>query len=55
MGVSGDRLHPIDPLWRAFILFEPIDGVVTRVEDYGAHVELVGGMEGVLPLEDFSW
>ena len=55
LGLKQLQPHPWDLAGEKFKAGERVRGVVTRVADFGAFVELESGIEGLIHLSEMSW
>jgi small subunit ribosomal protein S1 len=55
LGLKQLQPHPWDAVAEKFTLGDRVRGVVTRIADFGAFVELEPGVEGLVHLSEMSW
>jgi small subunit ribosomal protein S1 len=55
LGLKQLQAHPWDRVAEKYSVGERIRGVVTRIADFGAFVELEPGVEGLVHLSEMSW
>jgi small subunit ribosomal protein S1 len=55
LGLKQLQPHPWDAVAGKFALGDRVRGVVTRITDFGAFVELAPGVEGLIHLSEMSW
>jgi small subunit ribosomal protein S1 len=55
LGIKQLLPHPWDSVEGKYTVGERVRGVVTRVTDFGAFVELEPGVEGMVHLSEMSW
>jgi small subunit ribosomal protein S1 len=55
VGMKQMQPHPWDALSGKYKLGERVRGTVTRVQDFGAFVELEPGIEGLIHVSEMSW
>lgn len=55
LGMKQLQAHPWDAVAEKFKAGERVRGVVTRVVEFGAFVELEPGIEGLIHLSEMSW
>lgn len=55
LGMKQIQAHPWEGVAEKFNSGDRIQGTVTRVEDYGAFVELAPGVEGLIHVSEMSW
>ena len=55
VGVKQLQPHPWDSVAEKYKVGERVRGVVTRVMDFGAFVELEPGVEGLIHVSEMSW
>ena len=55
LGLKQLQPHPWDAVAAKFALGDRVRGVVTRIADFGAFVELEPGVEGLVHLSEMSW
>ncbi|HZY63748.1 MAG TPA: 30S ribosomal protein S1 [Edaphobacter sp.] len=55
LGMKQLQPHPWDAVAGKYTVGERVRGVVTRVMDFGAFVELEPGIEGMVHLSEMSW
>jgi small subunit ribosomal protein S1 len=55
VGVKQLQPHPWDVVSAKYKLGERVRGTVTRVQDFGAFVELEPGIEGLIHVSEMSW
>ena len=55
LGLKQLQAHPWDSVAEKFVLGDRVRGVVSRIADFGAFVELAPGVEGLVHLSEMSW
>jgi small subunit ribosomal protein S1 len=55
IGMKQLQPHPWDSVAEKYKLGERVRGTVTRVQDFGAFVELEPGIEGLIHVSEMSW
>ncbi|MGL5544417.1 MAG: S1 RNA-binding domain-containing protein, partial [Cetobacterium sp.] len=55
LSIKALRRNPWDILAEKYTLGSEVTGKVTRVVNYGAFIELLPGVEGLIHTSDFSW
>jgi small subunit ribosomal protein S1 len=55
LGLKQLQPHPWDSVAEKFALGDRVRGVVSRIADFGAFVELAPGVEGLVHLSEMSW
>lgn len=55
VGMKQLQPHPWDSAAGKYLIGERVRGVVTRVTDFGAFVELEPGVEGLIHVSEMSW
>jgi len=55
LGLKQLQPHPWDAASEKFIQGDRVHGVVTRIADFGAFVEIAPGIEGLVHLSEMSW
>ncbi|HEY0796877.1 MAG TPA: 30S ribosomal protein S1 [Acidisarcina sp.] len=55
IGLKQLMAHPWDAVTGKFTVGERVTGVVTRLTDFGAFVELAPGIEGLIHVSEMSW
>ena len=55
LGLKQLQPHPWDSVAEKFVLGDRVRGVVSRIADFGAFVELSPGVEGLVHLSEMSW
>jgi small subunit ribosomal protein S1 len=55
VGMKQLQAHPWDVVSAKYKLAERVRGTVTRVQDFGAFVELEPGIEGLIHVSEMSW
>jgi len=55
LGLKQLQPHPWDAVAEKFTVGDRIRGVVTRIADFGAFIELEPGVEGLVHLSEMSW
>ena len=55
LGLKQLQPHPWDAVAGKYTVGERVRGVITRVTDFGAFVELEPGVEGMVHLSEMSW
>jgi small subunit ribosomal protein S1 len=55
LGLKQLQVHPWDAVTDKYKVGERIRGVVTRIADFGAFVEIEPGVEGLVHLSEMSW
>jgi small subunit ribosomal protein S1 len=55
VGMKQLQPHPWDTVAEKYKLGERVRGIVTRVADFGAFVELEPGVEGLIHVSEMSW
>jgi small subunit ribosomal protein S1 len=55
LGIKQTQPDPWEALSEQFKVGQEIDGKVTRTMDFGAFVEILPGVEGLLPISELSW
>jgi len=55
VGMKQLQPHPWDAVPKKYKLGERVRGIITRVADFGAFVELEPGVEGLIHVSEMSW
>jgi small subunit ribosomal protein S1 len=55
LGLKQLQVHPWDAVAEKYVTGQRVRGVVTRIADFGAFVELEPGVEGLVHLSEMSW
>ena len=55
LGLKQLQAHPWDAVAEKYIVGQRVRGVVTRIAEFGAFVELEPGVEGLVHLSEMSW
>jgi len=55
LGLKQLQAHPWDSVAEKFVPGQRVRGVVTRIAEFGAFVELEPGVEGLVHLSEMSW
>jgi small subunit ribosomal protein S1 len=55
LGLKQLQPHPWDAVAEKYAVGDRVHGVVTRIADFGAFVELEAGVEGLVHLSEMSW
>ena len=55
LGLKQLQAHPWDEVPEKFAVGDRVHGVVTRITDFGAFVEIKPGVEGLVHLSEMSW